>query len=107
MENAKYNFGQIFRLQYSHGENDYYILTAIDHDMFCLVNLQWGSRMSDSLMYPKTDGGVPWSLIAQHARYFIEMDADLIPVTDVVMTFNDMPKPAPVFSGEAKIGVQL
>jgi hypothetical protein len=108
METAAYNFGQIFRLHYSHAEeNDYYILAAIGDDMFCLVNLQWGSRMSDPMMYPKSRGGIPWTLISQHASYFIEkMDAELIPVTDVRMTFNDLPKPSAVFSGEGPIGVQ-
>jgi hypothetical protein len=108
METGKFNFGQIFRLQYSHAaENDYYILASINEDDFCLINLQWGSRMSDALTYSKRSGGVPWTLIAQHAKYFLDkMGAELIPVTDAYMTFNDLPTPAPVFSGEAPIGVR-
>jgi hypothetical protein len=107
METETYNFGQIFRLQLETGENDYYILAVTQDDMFTLINLQWGSRMSDPMMFPKSEKGVSWSLIAQHASYFLDrMSAELIPVTDVVMTFNDLPKPSAVFSGEGPIGVQ-
>jgi hypothetical protein len=106
-EQGNYNFGQIFRLQLETGENDYYILAVTKDDMFVLINLQWGSRMSDAMMFPKKGNGVPWSLIAQHASYFLgKMGADLFPVTDVKMTYNDLPKPSPVISGEGQIGVQ-
>jgi hypothetical protein len=104
-ENSEtFPFGQIFRLSFDKKTIDFYILTVmVEKQHYCLVNLRWGSRISDPKKYDPAIG-VTWEDLNKHASYFMQKRYDLEPMKDVKISGTVMPSPVYTTVRDASIG---
>jgi hypothetical protein len=84
----EYTIGTIFKLE--PGDNqyqtDFYVLAAFEHSVFCLINLDHGSRMST----PESFEGrrVTQAELERHAHYFFEKGFRLVALEKVRLTYE-------------------